>query len=187
MYKLRLSTGNKMTWLKTFQTITMWKFTACITPKISEAPFVLFVLNKSGLTYGKSIAVLMLNAFFDNLAFVIVFAILYLLLGRHMLLFPFDCPDLTGHQIMQGIRNVANKTLIGFVLIVSVCTFFGMALFVLPYDTKRFFHRISAFPILSHFKNELIILDDDIEITAHEFKNQSSTFRIRVSVATFIN
>ena len=187
MYKLRLSTGNKMTWLKTFQTITMWEFGACITPKISEAPFTLFVLKNSGLTYGKSVAVLMLNAFFDNMAFVLMFSLLYLALGHNMFLFSYDCPDLAGHQIMQGIRGFADKAWIGYVIILSACIFLGIALFILPHATKKFFHHISSFRIFLRFQKSIAHLGDEVEITAHEFRNKPASFWVKMSVATFIN
>ena len=187
MYKLRLSAGNKMTWLKTFQTITMWEFGACITPKISEAPFTLFVLKNSGLTYGKSAAVLMLNAFFDNMAFVLVFSVLYLVLGNNMFSFAYDCPDLAGHQIMQGIRGFADKAWIGYVIILCACIFLGVALFALPDATKKFFHQISGLSILSRFKKSIANLGDEVEITAHEFRNKPGSFWLRMSIATFIN
>jgi len=187
MYKIRLSTGGKMTWLKTFQTITMWEFGACITPKISEAPFVLFVLKNSGITYGKSVAVLMLNAFFDNMAFVVVFTLLYLFLGSNMLLFDYNCADLQGHLIMQGIRSFADKAWIGYLLILSACIFLGGGLFILPHATKKFFHRLSKFRFLSRFKNEIASLGDEVEITANEFKNMPISFWLKMSVATFIN
>ena len=187
MYKIRLSTGNKMTWLKTFQTITMWEFMACLTPKIGEAPLVLFVLKNSGLTYGKSVAVLMLNAFFDNLAFVFVFSLLYLLMGKNIFIFSYNCPDLAGHQIMQGIRSVADKAWIGYALISLLCISLGIALFILPHTTKQVFHSLSRLPFFSRFKNSLVSLGDDIEITATEFKNQSTAFWVKMSVSSLIN
>lgn len=176
-----------MTWLKTFQTITMWEFGACITPKISEAPFTLFVLKNSGLTYGKSVAVLMLNAFFDNMAFVLVFSILYLVLGNNMFLFAYDCPDLASHQIMQGIRGFADKAWIGYVIILSACIFLGTALFVLPHATKKFFHKLSTMRMFSRFEKNIANLGDEVEMTANEFKNKSTSFWVKMSVATFIN
>lgn len=187
MYKLRLSTGNKMTWLKTFQTITMWEFGACITPKLSEAPFTLFVLKNSGLTYGKSVAVLMLNAFFDNLAFVVVFSLLFVFLGNNIFLFSVNCADLEGHQIMQGLRAFADKAWIGYVLILSVTVFLGITLFVIPHATKKFFHRLSEFKIVARFKSSIALLGDEVEMTAHEFRNKPFSFWIKMSVSTLIN
>jgi uncharacterized protein (TIRG00374 family) len=187
MYKLRLSTGNKMTWLKTFQTITMWEFGACITPKISEAPFTLFVLKNSGLTYGKSVAVLMLNAFFDNLAFVVVFTGLYLVLGNSILTVDASCPDLAGHSIMQGLRGFAGKAWIGYVIILGAVIFLGIALFILPHATRRFFHRLSQFRIFGGIKDKIALLGDEVEITANEFKNMPASFWIKMSISTLIN
>ncbi len=187
MYKVRLSTGSKITWKKTFQTITMWEFMACIAPKVAETPFVVFVLKNSGLTYGKSVAVLMLNVFFDNLAFVVVFAVLYLIRGENMLLFSAHCPDLEGHAIMLGIRDVAEKAWIGYLVILLFCAFIGIALFLLPYTTKKFFTYLASFSFFARFKSKLLVFGDDIEMTAQEFKNQSTSFWVKMTVASFIN
>ena len=187
MYKIRLSTGNQLTWLKTFQTITLWEFGVCITPKISVMPFVLYLLIKSGISSGRSVAVLMLNGFFDNLAFVVVFGILYFLLGNQILSFSFACADLEGHQIMQAIRHFASFAWIGYLLILSACVFLGTALFVMPHATKKIFHQLAEIKFLSRIKNKLIFVGDEIELTANEFKNKPLSFWIKMSVATLIN
>lgn len=187
MYKIRLCTGNKMTWRKTFQTIVMWEFMACITPKIGEAPFVIFVLKNSGLTYGKTIAVIMLNSLFDNLAFVAVFTLLYFVMGHNMLLLQADCPDLANHPILQAIRSFADKAWIGYALMLTLCVFLSVALFVLPHSTKLMFYRISRISLFSKFKDGLRTLGNDIETTASEFKNQSLGFWIKFSISNLIN
>jgi uncharacterized protein (TIRG00374 family) len=147
----------------------------------------LFVLKNSGLTYGRSVAVLMMNAFFDNVAFVVVFTALYLVIGNNMLSFSYDCPDLAGHQIMQGIRGFADKAWIGYVLILSACVFLGTALFVLPHATKKFFHKLSTVRLFSRFEKSIANLGDEVEMTAQEFKNKPASFWVKMSVATFIN
>lgn len=187
MYKVRLSTGNQITWAKTFQTITLWEFGVCITPKISIMPFVLYLLIKSGISSGRSVAILMLNGFFDNLAFVAVFTTLYLFIGNDILTFSFLCPDLEGHQIMQGIRHFADLAWIGYVLILSACTFLGTALFVMPHTTKKFFHQLAEINWLSRFKQQLIYVGDEIEMTSNEFKNKPRSFWVKMSVATLVN
>src|ERR1043165_5540207 len=188
MYKLRLSTGSKMTWLKTFQTITMWEFCACISPKVAEAPFVLYVLKNSGLTAGKTIAVYMLNAFFDNVAFVVMLSLLVLVLGNHLLDFTHqDCGYLVGHEVMQKIRDFAHLVWYGYGVIFCAVIFLGVALFILPHATKRFFHRLSVLPVLSRFKESIATLGDEVEITAHEFRNMPLGFWVKMTVATFVN
>ncbi len=187
IYKYRLSTGNTVSWRKAFQTIMLWEFSACITPKVAEAPFVVFLLKKSGLSYGKSVAVLFLNTFLDNLVFVLVFAVLYFILGNSMLTYTYQCPDLEGHQIMQAVRDIASKAWIGYLLFVFACVFLGGSLFLMPHFVKRFCHRIAVLPVFSSFKSGLIALGDDIEITADEFKNMPFSFWIKMFVSTFFN
>ncbi len=187
MYKLRLSTGNKMTWKKTFQTITMWEFGACITPKISEAPLVLFVLKHSGLTYGKSVAVFMLNAFFDNMAFVVVWTVLYLILGADMLTFSYPCADLSDSPVLQTVRSFGNYAWIGYCVLVAVCAFFGGALFVFPHTAKKFFHGLAKVKCFKRFEKGIAELGDELEITAHEFKGKPTGFWVKMSIATLIN
>ncbi len=187
MYKLRLSTGNQITWAKTFQTITLWEFGVCITPKISIMPFVLYLLVKSKISTGRSLAILMLNGFFDNLAYVVVFSTLYIFLGNSIFNFSLTCTDLEGHQIMQGLRGFANYAWIGYVLILAACTFLGTALFVIPHATKKFFHQLAEINWLSRFKQQLIFVGDEIELTSNEFKNKPLSFWIKMSIATLIN
>ena len=187
MYKIRLSSGNQLSWGKTFQTITLWEFGTCITPKISVTPFVLYLFIKSGMSSGKSVAVLMLNGFFDNLAFVVMFGVLYLFLGNQILSFSFHCADLEGHQIMQGIRRFADFAWIGYLLILSACVFLGTALFILPHATKKLFHQIAEFKLLNRFKNQIIYVGDEIEFTAHEFKNKPFSFWVKMSIASLVN
>ena len=187
MYKIRLSTGNQISWLKTFQTITLWEFGVCITPKISVMPFVLYLLVKSGISSGRSLAILMLNGFFDNLAFVVVFGVLWFFLGNQILSFSFICADLEGHQIMQGIRRFADFAWIGYALICSACAFLGSALFVIPHATKKFFHQLAEIKFLERFKTQIIFIGDEIELTAEEFKNKPRSFWFKMAVATLIN
>lgn len=187
MYKLRLSTNKHMTWKKTFQTITMWEFSACIVPKISEAPFVLFILKNSGLTYGKSVAVLMLNAFFDNMAFVVVWTVLYVVLGSSMLSFAYPCADLADSPVLQTLRSFGSYAWIGYGILFSICVFLASALFVFPHAARKFFHRLAALPVLSRFGKGLAELGDEVEITAHEFKGRPLAFWVKMSIATLIN
>ena len=187
MYKIRLSTGNQITWLKTFQTITLWEFGVCITPKISVMPFVLYLLIKNGISSGRSMAILMLNGFFDNLAFVVVFGVLWFLLGNNILALSFTCADLEGHKIMQGIRHFADLAWVGYFLICAACATLGTALFIIPHATKKFFHQLAEIEFLSRFKTQIIFVGDEIELTANEFKNKPRSFWIKMSVATLVN
>ncbi|HWB64284.1 MAG TPA: lysylphosphatidylglycerol synthase transmembrane domain-containing protein, partial [Chitinophagales bacterium] len=187
MYKIRLSTGEKLSWLKTVQTIIMWEFGAAITPKLGEVAFTLYVLKRSGLSYGRSMAAILLNTFLDNVFFVIAFAVLYGMLGPQMLAVSADCSSLEGHRVMTAVRTLASEAWIGYAIICAAAIFFGVALFWLPHTTKRFFHKLSRLRWLSRLSSSLVHFGDEIEITAYEYKNREWWFWIRMMIATCFN
>jgi uncharacterized protein (TIRG00374 family) len=187
MYKVRLSTGEKLSWLKTLQAIIMWEFGAAVTPKVSEVAFTLFVLKKSGISYGRSAAAILLNSFLDNLVFVVMFALLYGLLGKNMLSISSQCADLQGHAIMQTVRNIASYAWIGYAAFCVIALFFAVTLFILPHAARKFFHRLAQIKILHRVQGSLQHLGDEIEITANEYKNRETAFWLKMITATWIN
>ena len=186
-YKIRLSTGENMPWPKAIQTIIMWEFGAAITPKIGELAFILFVLKRSGLSYGRSMAVVVLNTFLDNLCFVIVFPAALLVCGPRYVCHIRNCPDLSGHVVMQAFRGFASKAWYGYSAFVFISAFFGIALFVLPHTTRKIFHALSEFRLLSRIKDSIKHFGDEIEITAHEYRNCGPAFYIKMVIATLLN
>ena len=191
VYKVRLSSGEKLTWCRAIQTIMMWEFGAAITPKVGEVAFTLWVLKRSGLSFGRSTSVLVLNAFFDNLIFVVVFGVLYLFMGHHILFVGADCADLGGDSLVQRlileVRHLAEKAWIGYAVFCAGACFFGIALFALPQAAKKFFYRVGKIKFISRFQHSINHLGDEIEITAREYKNQNWWFWIRMAIATLIN
>jgi uncharacterized membrane protein YbhN (UPF0104 family) len=191
MYKVRLSSGEKLSWGQSLQTIIMWEFGAAITPKLGEVAFTLFVLKRSGLSYGRSTGIIVINSFLDNLVFVVAFGILYLVLGHHILFVSTDCSEMAGSELMQKallqVRHLADKAWIGYAIFCVVALFFGITIFALPERTKLFFHRIGDIPLLHRLQGTLYHLGDEIEITANEYKNQHWGFWAKMTGATFIN
>ena len=191
IYKVKLSAGEKLTWRKAVNAIVMWEFGAAITPKVAEVAFIFFVLKRSGLSYGRSTGVMVLNAFMDNVVFVGLFGILYLFMGRHILFVSPGCSELGGDGMVQRlileVRHLAENAWVGYAVFCAGATFFGIALFVLPQTSKRFFYRLSALPPLNRFQHSVRHLGDEIEITAREYKNQPRSFWIKMALATIIN
>ena len=189
--KVRLSSGNKLSWLQSLQTIILWEFGAAIVPKLGEVPFVLFILKRNGLSYGRSTGVIMLNSFLDNVAFVVVFSVLYLVYGHHILEVSTNCADLKGtdvvQKVMYHVQQLASKAWIGYVIFCALGLFFGLSIFVLPAASKRFFYRLGNTKVLHRFQNTFNHLGDEIEITSNEYKNQPWIFWVKMLSAAFVN
>lgn len=191
VYKVRLSSGEKLSWRRAVTTIIMWEFGAAITPKVGEVAFTLFVLKRSGLTFGRSTGVMVLNAFLDSAVFVVAFGFLYLFMGSHILFVQADCADLAGDSLVQRlileVRHLAQNAWVGYAVFCAGAVFFGIALFALPQTAKRFFYRLGKMKFLHRFQHSINHLGDEIEITAREYKSQDWWFWVRMVTATTVN
>lgn len=188
VYRIREITGRKLNWRASFETIMLWEYGSAITPgAVGGIALAFFILKKEGVSFGRSTATVMLVTFLDNLAFVMVFALIFFIVGGKLFLVSAACPDLENHTIMLGLRNLADKSWIGFALFALSCAFFFVSLFLIPHTTKKFFHRVSNFRLLSRFKNGIEHLGDEIEITSHEFKQQSFLFYLKIFFATAVS
>lgn len=188
MYKVRLSTGQKLSWRSVLRIVILWEFGSAITPgSVGGIAFAFFLMKREGISLGRGTAAVMLNTFLDNIAFVVVFSILYWVLGKQMFVVSANCPDLAGHTVLQGVRSLVDKAWIGYLVFAGAALFFGIALFALPHTTKMFFGHVAQWRIAKYFRNGLIYLGEEIEITSREYKQQNLWFWARMVIATFIN
>jgi glycosyltransferase 2 family protein len=188
IYKIRLSTGNSISWKTAFLIIMLWEFGSAVTPgAVGGIAFALFLLTLNGTTYGKSTALVLMNTLLDNLAFVVVFALLYLATGPAMFDVSANCPDLQGHPVLMAVRNLGSIVWPAYWVYVFLVVFLFTALFILPNATKRFFHVLARLPIL-HFASEwLTHYGNDMEATSRELKTFGPSFWVKMIAATFVN
>lgn len=188
VYKIRFSCDKAISWKTAVVVIMLWEFGSCISPgAVGGIAFALFLLAGEGISYGRSAAIVLLNTFLDNMAFVVVFALLYLFLGNEMFNVSATCADLQGQPILQGVRGLAAKVWIGYWVYVGIVLFLGTALFVLPHTTRRVFHVAAGLPFLQFASEWLRRFGNDIETAGNEFGRRGFSFWAPMALATFVN
>jgi glycosyltransferase 2 family protein len=71
IYRIRLLTHANLSWLSSFYIIVLWEFSSAVTPSVVGGGFVaIFLLLKSGISLGKSLAYVIITSIFDNLFFI---------------------------------------------------------------------------------------------------------------------
>ena len=71
IYRIRLLTHANLSWLISFYIIVLWEFSSAVTPSVVGGGFVaIFLLLKSGINLGKSLAYVIITSIFDNLFFI---------------------------------------------------------------------------------------------------------------------
>lgn len=188
IYKIRFSTDKAISWKTAFVVIMLWEFGSALSPgAVGGIAFALFLLAGEGISYGRSASIVLLNTFLDNIAFVVVFAAMYLLTGSTMFNVTADCPDLHGQPILLAVRSLTSKIWIGYLAYVGAVLFLGIALFGLPHTTKRFFHYLSEKAWLKFASAWLVNFGTEIETAGNEFKSRGFSFWAPMVLATFGN
>ncbi len=187
MYRIKTITGNKMNWWVSLQVILLWEFGSAVTPgAVGGIALALFILRKEGISYGQTIGTILLATILDNLAFVLVFTILFFLHGSAMFNVDALCPDLEGHPILQGLRSLSKGAWLVYIGQIAITSFLIIGLLLSPATAQKFIYKISRIQFLNRFEKSLRTLADDLVITAHTFKTSSLTFWIKISAATLI-
>lgn len=188
MYRIREITGRKLSWFSSFEVTMLWEFGSAVTPgAVGGVALALFILKKEGISFGRSTATILFTTLLDNMAFVLVFSALYLLLGSNMFWVSSQCSDLQGHVIMQGIRNLAGKAWIGYSLVAGAGVLLWVSLFVVPHSAQKLLYKLSDVSFLKRFKKGLVHLGDEILITSQEFRTLPFSKWSRVFFATLVS
>lgn len=188
IYRIRLLTQKKMTWKQSAELVLLWEYGTAATPATTGGmALALLAFHRQKISAGKSTAYILLAKFYDDLCFVVIFSLLYLWFGAAMLSVNGDCVDLSEQPIMQAVRTLGNKAWWGYTLLLFLCVFMGTMIFVLPHKANLFLQRIASIRWLSRFELPIRKFGHDIELTAHEFKNASTIFHVKVFLTTAIS
>ena len=82
MYRIRVLTDYEISWRNSFDTIMLWEFASAITPSVVGGSGVaIYLVNKEGVSMGRSTAVVMVTAMLDELFYILMVPIVILTVG----------------------------------------------------------------------------------------------------------
>lgn len=182
MARIRILTGNKITWLQSFRIIMLWEFTSAITPStVGGTAFAVVFLNKEGISVGRSASVVLATSFLDELYFVVFFPLLILLMGWKTIF--ITSIQGAGTVIMNNLVYVA---LIGYAIILAWVLFVGYGLFFKPEAIRKSIVAIFRLPVLRRWQQQAEKSGNDIVSTSNELKKESVSFWSKTLLHTFI-
>jgi len=180
MYRIKVLTENVLSWRKSFDVIMLWEFASSITPSVVGGSGVaMFILNKEGISLGKSTAVVMVTALLDELFYVITVPLVILLIGTQHL-FPIELSK-TVFGITLSTKEIF---MVGYVFILFLVTLIFYGVFVNPKRLKNSLVKLFSIKILSKWQNKIVKLGDDLIQTSIELKNKPFLFWVKAFGAT---
>lgn len=179
--RIRILSGNELSWIKAFRIIMLWEFTSAITPSAVGGTSVAIVyVHKEGLSVGRSSAIVMLTSFFDELYFIIMFPLLLLIVGKSDL---FDI-TMTQSNLSMGLMTIA---IIGYSLKLVYLLVLSYGIFINPRGLKWLLLKIFRFRPLRRWYRAVNNVGTDIINSSKEFKTKGFGFWLKSFMATFLS
>lgn len=179
MWRIRTLSDNQLSWLQSMRIIILWEFTSAITPSaVGGTSVAILYVTKEGVNLGKSSAMVMATSLLDEIYFVVMFPLLWLLIPNEMLF------HISSMAIGQGLMVV---TLIGYGVKLAWVLLLGYGLFFNPKGLRWLIIKVFSLPILRRWKEGAIKTGDDVVISATELRKKSFKFWFKSGLATFLS
>lgn len=183
--RLRILTDNTFSLRQAFRVIMLWEFTSAITPSaIGGTSVAILYVNKEGLSVGKSSAVVMATSFLDELYFILMAPLLFLIIDPAYLF-------IIGEKIVNPEMSYINKffwfTVIAYTIKLAYMGVLSYGLFYNPRGLKWLLLKIFKLPILRRWKQGANDAGTDIIVSARELKKKSLKFWLKAFAATFVS
>jgi uncharacterized protein (TIRG00374 family) len=177
MYRLRVLTDKQISWRHCFDVVMLWEFASSITPSIvGGSAIALFIVNKEGISMGRSTAIVMITAMLDELFYIFMVPIVILVIGLDDL-FVTDAGFLMNLGGQQAF-------VFGYIFIFALTTIITSAIFISPKGFKWIIVGLASLPFLKRWKNKAIQTGDDIITTSGEMKGKPLMFWVKAFGAT---
>ena len=178
--RLRILTDNQFSWKQAFNVIMLWEFTSAITPSaIGGTGIAILYVHKEGLSVGKSSAVVMATSFLDELYFIIMFPLLFIVV------------DPTELFAIGGEFNIKNAfllfALIGYSLKFIYLSVLSYGLFKNPRGLKWLLLMIFKLPVLRRWKHGANEAGTEIIDSSKELRKKPFLFWLKAFIASFFS
>jgi glycosyltransferase 2 family protein len=178
VYRIKTLTHHELSWTSSIYVIILWEFASALTPSVvGGTSVVVLVLMKEGISFGKSLAYVMLTAILDNLFFVLASPIALIFSQEE--LFP------NSKNLQAELGNSLPVLFIISYILITVYTFaMFYALFIRPRGFKWLLLKISSLGFLRRWRLAANQQGDEIILASQELRGMPTGYWINIGVAT---
>jgi len=178
MYRIRVLTDGQLSWKQAFDVIMLWEFSSAVSPSVvgGTGPAIFF-LYKEGINTGKSTAVVLTAILLDEVFFILMVPLLYLLFGNQV--FP---PE--SSIVSEGVKMTL---MLGYAGIFIYTALLAYTLFVNPYFFKWLLSYIFLIPFLRRYRTRMRKLANQLIVTSNLIKGKSALFWFKAGFSTFLS
>lgn len=175
MIRLRMLTEKKIGWKGSFQVIMLWEFASSLTPSVvGGSAIAMFIINQENISLGRSTAIVMITAIFDELFYIITVPIIFLIVGLKSVFVD------TSFAFIGSQYSIGVLFFIGYFFIVLLVMVLTYGVFVNPYQTRYLIVSIFSLRFLRRWKFKAIRTGNEIIIASKEFKGKGFLYWLKL-------
>ncbi|MEZ4886909.1 MAG: lysylphosphatidylglycerol synthase transmembrane domain-containing protein [Chitinophagales bacterium] len=179
MYRIKLLTGNKLSWKQSFDIISLWEFGSAVTPSVVGGTAIsLFLITKEKISGGETLSVILSTLFLDGLFFLVGIPFLWMILGSTLLTPTHD-----------GQIAVSSAWMYSFILAYGVMVVYtasiGYGLFISPKSFKWLLIKVTKLPFFNRWSEKAVQIGNDMIIASNGLRGKKISFWAGSMGATF--
>ena len=183
MYRIRVLTEDKISWRKSFDVIMLWEFASAVSPSaVGGSAVAMFIVNREGISMGRSTAIVLITSLLDELFFVVMVPVVFLAVGIDSLF-----PDFSNVGLEQFTTTGINLFFTSYFLILLYSVIISWAIFIKPRGFKWLLIKICSLPFLRKWRYSAVETGNEIMLASEELKDKPFLFWFKASAATFFS
>jgi uncharacterized protein (TIRG00374 family) len=178
VWRIRILTKRELSFKKSLNVILLWEYASALAPGVvSGASVAMFLLNKEKINLGKSTAIVLITALFDNLFYVLFIPVLLLFFASPAL-FPTSVASST---------TTTSLFWFGYVIFSSLCLFLFLSILGFPSLLKTVLTTVTKFFLFKRFQVRATKIGEDIRQTSITMKQEPFSFWGTSFLATILS
>ncbi|MCB2406931.1 lysylphosphatidylglycerol synthase transmembrane domain-containing protein [Hymenobacter lucidus] len=178
IYRIRHISERVLSWRQSLDVIMIWEFASCVLPSaVGGTAVASFILNKEGISLGKSLAYVMVTALLDNLYYVVTVPLVVWLAGDA--LYP--------HEALQGglVTTLKVTFVVSYVLVTLYALLMLYAIFVNPESVKRLLVRLFSIRGLRRWRPKAYQHGNEMVWASAQLRGNGIGYWLRAIGSTF--
>ena len=178
IYRIRVLSDGRLNWRQAFDVTMLWEFASALTPSVVGGSGVaMFIISREGVPLGRATSIVLVTALMDELFYVVMVPIVFLLVGAGQL-FP--------EQLDNAFWGLPIKTIfwIGYSMILTLVLLIFYGVFFRPRAFKYILLNIFRLRFLRRWRPLVIKVGDDIVTTSAELRDKGAGFWSKAFLST---
>lgn len=182
IWQVRALSGHALGWRHSFQIVMLFEFFAAVTPtNIGGAALAVYILHKEGMSFGRSLAIILTVFLLALLYYVVSFPLLLEAVGYDAALGP-----VRGFNYGLVGTSIEVAFWIAYAYLAAQALVLGAGMFIWPVHTDRLAKRLFLTRWMRRWRHRGLRLCHDAKRASLELRDRSTAYWIEVWAATII-